>query len=109
MRNTSYNDYFSDELKDVFNEIRSGRLGDPNEFNGLLDTICHNNDFYLVGTDFNHYKETQERAEKTFMNKQRWNAMSIRTAIRMAKFSSDRTIRQYAENIWLVYKEGGVN
>ena len=100
MRNTGYDDYFSPELRDVFNEVRSGILGDPNEFNDLLGGITHNNDYYLVGTDFNHYKETQERSENVFRDKQKWNEMSIRCAIRMKKFSSDRTIMEYANNIW---------
>ena len=100
MRNTQYNDYFCPELKDVFNEIRSGILGDPHEFDELLNTITNNNDFYLVGTDFGHYRETQERSERVFLDKQKWNEMSIRCAIRMKKFSSDRTIMEYAQNIW---------
>ena len=59
MRNTDYNDYFSDDLKKVFNEIRKGRFGHIDEFNSLLDTITNRNDFYLIGKDFPSYKATQ--------------------------------------------------
>ena len=100
MRTTSYEDYFNQDLKSLFDEIRSGIIGNSEEFTGLLDTILNGNDFYLVGTDYGHYKETQQRAERVFTDKSKWNAMSIRGALRMKKFSSDRTIDEYAQNIW---------
>ncbi len=100
MANTSYDEYFPKELKEVFTEIESGLLGDPNEFRPLLDSIRNHNDHYLVGTDFVAYKEAQEKADKLYADKAKWNAMSIRAALNMAKFSSDRTIHEYATNIW---------
>ena len=55
MSNTSYDDYFSDDLKTVINEIRQGRFGCVDEFNSLLDTFTHKNDYYLIGADFPAY------------------------------------------------------
>ena len=55
MSNTSYDDYFSDDLKTVINEIRQGRFGCVDEFNSLLDTFNHKNDYYLIGADFPAY------------------------------------------------------
>ena len=59
MRNTEYEDYFTNDLKTVFNEIRKGRFGCVDEFNSLLDTFTHKNDYYLIGKDFPSYKKTQ--------------------------------------------------
>ena len=100
MRTTSYQDYFSQDLQNIFNEIRGGLLGDRNEFTGLLDTLMNGSDFYLVGTDYDHYKATQQLAENVFKKESEWITKSIRGAIRMKKFSSDRTIDEYAKNIW---------
>lgn len=100
MSKLSYEEYFPKELKEIFSEIDSGLLGDPNEFRPLLDSIRNHNDFYLLGTDFMEYKRAQERADKTYADKTKWNAMAIRAALRMEKFSSDRTINEYAQNIW---------
>ena len=57
MCNTNYKDYFSDDLQQVFNEIRKGRFGCVDEFNSLLDSITNKNDYYLIGKDFPSYKE----------------------------------------------------
>ena len=49
MQNTHYDQYFSQDLRTVINEIRQGRFGYVDEFNSLLDTFTHGNDFYLIG------------------------------------------------------------
>lgn len=100
MRRTGYNNYFPEELKEVFRELDSGLLGDPNVFRELLDTIKHNNDKYLIGADFSSYRQAQEKADELYMRPEKWTAMSIKAALRMEKFSSDRTIQEYAQNIW---------
>lgn len=100
MTSTSYEEYFPRELKEIFTEIESGLLGDPNDFRPLLDSLRNKNDYYLLGTDFTSYREAQERADRVFADKAKWNAMSIRAALKMAKFSSDRTVQEYAQNIW---------
>lgn len=100
MAKASYDEYFPSELKEIFSEIESGLLGDPNEFRPLLDSIRNRNDFYLIGTDFLAYKEAQEKADRLYADKAKWNSMSIRAALAMEKFSSDRTIHEYAEKIW---------
>lgn len=100
MVKTGYDEYFPTELKEIFSEIERGLLGDPNDFKPLLDSIRNRNDHYLVGTDFIAYKEAQERADKIYADKAKWSSMSIRAALRMAKFSADRTVQEYADNIW---------
>ena len=100
MKKTSYDEYFCPELKEIFNDIRSGILGDPSCFDDLLNSITNNNDHYLVGADFLAYKNTQQEVDKMYRDKQAWAQKSIHGAIHMAKFSSDRTINEYATKIW---------
>ena len=58
MSKTKYDDYFCDDLKKVFNEIRGGRFGNVYEFDVLLNSMCNNNDYYLIGRDYESYKKT---------------------------------------------------
>jgi starch phosphorylase len=54
----------------------------------------------LVLADFRSYVEAQERVEIAFADRRRWAAMAIRNVARCAKFSSDRSINDYATHIW---------
>lgn len=100
MLKASYDEYFPSELKLIFSEIEKGLLGDPKEFMPLINSIRNHNDYYLIGTDFVSYKEAQERADRIYSNKEKWNAMSIRAALSMEKFSADRSVKEYADKIW---------
>ena len=57
-------------------------------------------DPYFLLADFASYAECQQRVEEAFVDKERWTRMAILNVARMGKFSSDRTIREYAEQIW---------
>merc|ERR1712151_690795 len=99
-------------MQDVFNEVKSGKfsLGDDQshaEFCALIDTLCNitaagtwDGDKYLLIQDFPSYIDAQNRVDATYADKQRWCKLSIEAATSMAKFSTDRTIREYAEVIW---------
>ncbi len=100
MIESSYEEYFPEELRDVFREIRNGLLGDPEEFNDLINSVSNKNDHYLVGRDFMSYVDAQSRADQAFKDQTSWTKMSIRTACNMGKFSSDRSVAEYAHNIW---------
>ena len=58
------------------------------------------NDHYLIGRDYESYKKTQLKIDEDYMNKKKWTRMSIYNAIYSGKFSSDRTISEYAKDIW---------
>lgn len=88
------------ELRQVFEAIRSGRIGNPRELVSIIEPLEHANDFYLVCHDFKQYLEAQERVDSTYKDQNRWLDMSIKGALTMAKFSSDRTIEEYATHIW---------
>lgn len=70
----------------------------------LVSTITNNNDVYLVTADFQAYIEAQKVVDQTYLDKKKWTRMSILNALRTGHFSSDRTIEEYAKNIWNLKK-----
>ncbi|KAG9158233.1 hypothetical protein Leryth_000363 [Lithospermum erythrorhizon] len=84
--------------------IRSGAFGSY-DYNPLLDSLEGNSgygrgDYFLVGYDFPGYLDAQERVDEAYKDKKRWTRMSIMSTAGSGKFSSDRTISQYAKEIW---------
>jgi starch phosphorylase len=59
-----------------------------------------NYDRYFVLADFDAYAATHQEAGKAYADTSRWGTMSLLNTARSGKFSSDRTIRQYCEDIW---------
>jgi starch phosphorylase len=98
-------DYYHNNgnLKAVIDLINSGFFshGDPSLFRPLMDSLL-SNDPYLVMADFQSYCDCQARVSQAYQDQDRWSQMSILNVARMGKFSSDRTIREYAEEIWSI-------
>jgi len=86
----------------VINAIRGGQFG----WNDYLEPILHNitvgGDYYLVANDFVPYLEAQEKVDEAYKDQSRWNKMSIMSTAGSGKFSTDRTISNYAKDIWKV-------
>jgi len=80
--------------------IETGLFGIPEQFSDLIGSITNGNDYYLVSYDFDSYIAAQEQIDISYKDKAKWTRMSILNSIRCAKFSSDRTIHQYAKEIW---------
>lgn len=93
----------NDQLKGVIDLISSGHFssGDPELFKPLVDSLVYH-DEYLLFADYQSYVDCQDRVGQTYRNQDVWTRMSILNAARMEKFSSDRTIRQYCDEIWKV-------
>jgi len=89
------------ELKRVIDRISSGFFshGDPNLFKPLLDSLLYRDD-YMLFADFQSYVECQDRVSQAYRDQDHWTRMSILNVARMGKFSSDRSIRDYLQNIW---------
>ncbi|MED6145212.1 hypothetical protein PIB30_022984 [Stylosanthes scabra] len=84
--------------------IRSGVFGSY-DYNPLLESLEGNTgygrgDYFLVGHDFPSYIEAQEKVDEAYSDRKRWLKMSILSTAGSGKFSSDRTIAQYAKEIW---------
>lgn len=79
--------YFTPEQNGIVNKLISS----------LLDW-----DPFMVLADYESYCKKQEEVDKAFKDKKRWARMAILNTARMGKFSSDRTIREYAKDIWKI-------
>jgi starch phosphorylase len=93
----------NDELRDVLDLIASGRFsgGDGSVFAPLVDNL-RNVDPYLVLADYAAYVECHERVSSAWFDVERWTRMSILNTARSGKFSSDRAIDEYCDEIWQV-------
>ena len=68
-------------------------------FNMLRDNLVYSDPFLCL-PDFRSYSDAQQRVDEAFRNKPYWAEMAILNTARMGKFSSDRTIEEYAREIW---------
>jgi starch phosphorylase len=91
----------SKELSQALAAISSGVFSpdDRNRFTGLIDGI-YNHDWFMVAADFDAYSKAQRDVDAIWTDKTSWYSKTIRNTARMGWFSSDRTIRQYAKEIW---------
>ena len=97
-------DYYNSnlELKSVIDWLQSDYFtpGEHGAFEPLTSSLLQQGDPYLVLADYAAYVRAQEEVDKAFRDKERWARMAILNTARVGKFSSDRTISQYAEQIW---------
>jgi glycogen phosphorylase len=98
-------DYYNanSRLKEVVDLIASGFFshGDRELFKPLVDSLMFD-DQYLLFADYQSYVDCQALVSKTFLDRALWTRMSILNVARIGKFSSDRSIREYAKHIWKV-------
>ena len=88
-------------LFEVIDQIASGLFSpdDPNRFHGLVDNL-RQHDWFMVAADFHAYSEGQRRVDELWRDPSDWTRRAILNTAGMGWFSSDRTIRGYAEEIW---------
>jgi starch phosphorylase len=91
------------ELRRVLEFIASGALTpeEPTAFRGLVDDLLAR-DEYLLLADYADYVACQERVSQAYRDQATWTKKSILNVARMGKFSADRTIAEYARDIWHV-------
>ena len=107
-REHSYNPwdmYHSDErIRRVMDSLVDGTFApdNPELFMGVFNSLLGSDrsDEYFVLKDFASYAEAQERLERIYKNKDEWSRMAVINTAKSGKFSSDRTIREYAKEIW---------
>jgi glycogen phosphorylase len=106
-RAAGYNprDYYSGnaDLKLAIDRISSGYFshGNTDVFKPLLDLLLQQDPFFVLA-DYAAYIECQDQVGLAYRDEERWTRMSILNAARMGKFSSDRSIQDYCDDIWKV-------
>ena len=110
LRARGYNpwDYYANNpnLKDALDWLVSDYFmpSDPNAFMPLRKSVLDWGDPFMVCADYQAYCDAQKKADEAFSDKPRWAKMAILNTARIGRFSSDRTIKEYAEDIWNLKK-----
>jgi starch phosphorylase len=93
----------SPELAQAVAAVSSGVFSpdDPDRYRDLMNGL-YQGDWFMVAADFDAYAATQRDVDAVWRNSPDWYARAIRNVARVGWFSSDRTIRQYAKDIWNV-------
>lgn len=94
-----YDIYQSNEqLRRVIDQITSGLFSpnDPHHYQDLLNGLCYH-DYYQSFADFQSYVEAQKRVDEKYRDQKAWTNSALQNIVNMSFFSSDRTIKEYAE------------
>ena len=98
-------DYYQndEQLREVIDQIIRGDFSpeEPNRYHSLIQGLQYH-DYYQSFADFRSYVEAQKAVDKKYQNRDAWIASTIQNMVNMGFFSSDRTILEYAKNIWKI-------
>jgi glycogen phosphorylase len=88
-------------LHEALDEIGSGVFStdDAGRYRGLVDALTHH-DYFMICADFDAYWSTQMKIDQAWRDRRRWMRSSILNTANVGWFSSDRTIAEYAQEIW---------
>ena len=92
------------ELRQVLEMIGHGffSVEEPHRYRALYDNLTQHGDHYMLQADYASYVATQEQVSAVYQDQEEWTRRAILNVARMGKFSSDRTIREYADTVWKV-------
>ncbi len=92
------------ELKAVLDMVQQGFFPGPqgNLFQPILENLLDHGDPYMILADFQSFCDIQEKIGNAYLDIDTWTRKSIINVSRMGKFSSDRSIKEYAKDIWNV-------
>ena len=90
------------DLREVIDLLKSGHfnLYEPGIFDMILDSLLSPHDPWMVLADFRSYVDAQERVAQAWQDQERWTRMSILNTASSGFFSTDRTMREYNDEIW---------
>lgn len=106
LRRQGYNPHLyyqsNPELKRALDQIRDGFFSpeDPGLFHPIIQALLDQGDYFMVLADYEAYVKKQEELEQVYRNEKEWTKKAILNVARVGKFSSDRTIRDYNDEIW---------
>jgi starch phosphorylase len=92
------------ELQRVLEAIRDGRFSpeEPTRYTAIYDVLVNWGDQYLLLADYSSYIAAQDRVDALYRTPEVWARKALRNIAGMGPFSSDRTIAEYARDIWRV-------
>ena len=98
----AYETFSSDpRLQLIINQLQNGFFGvGPQEFNLILKNLFDTNDEFFVFKDFDSYVKAQEKVNDLYKDKESWLRVSLINIANSGIFSSDNTIKRYADEIW---------
>jgi glycogen phosphorylase len=91
-------------IKRIMDSLVTNRFSptEPGIFQIIFDNLLNGGDYFFHLADLESYISVQQKVSEDFMKTQKWTKKAILNVARMGKFSSDRTIREYAEDIWKI-------
>ncbi|MDD4097876.1 MAG: glycogen/starch/alpha-glucan phosphorylase [Lentisphaeria bacterium] len=95
--------YFGDqEIQDVLDKIRQNAFSvlTPGVFEPVVRALLDEGDYYMLLADLRDYAETQERLAELYRDRREWSRRALINVARAGRFSSDRTIAEYASKVW---------
>ena len=92
--------YVSPMLKKCFDALLNNKFGDTSFIKDYVNGLENGGDFYLACHDFDEYVKTQDKIDVEYQNKDIWDWKCIENICHMGFFSSDRSIQNYADEIW---------
>ncbi|OAM52595.1 glycogen phosphorylase [Methylovorus sp. MM2] len=92
------------ELKQVLDMIATGFfcVDEPDRYKAIFDNLLQKGDHYLLLADYESYIATQDAVSALYKDQEEWSRRAILNVARVGKFSSDRTIGEYASKIWKI-------
>ena len=92
--------YISPMLKECFDALYNNRFGDTSFIKDYIYGLENGGDYYLACHDFDEYVKTQDKIDYEYQKKDNWDWKCIENICHMGFFSSDRSIQNYANDIW---------
>ncbi|BCG62474.1 MAG: glycogen phosphorylase [Methyloprofundus sp.] len=91
-----------EDLQRVINLLECGHFNqfEPGIFDDVINSIKSPDDLWMTIADFRSFVNAQKRVEQAYQDKDRWTQMSIMNTANSGKFSTDRTIQNYSDEIW---------
>ncbi|CNE25106.1 glycogen phosphorylase [Yersinia nurmii] len=106
LRRSGYNPrkYYDEdpELHQVLTQIATGTFSpeEPNRYTNLFDSLVNLGDYYQLLADYRSYVDTQDAVDELYLQPDEWTRRTVLNIANMGYFSSDRTIQEYADEIW---------
>ena len=98
--NNGKRNYVGSRLKECFDAIYNNRFGNTQFMHEYISGIINGGDYYLACHDFYDYMDAQEKIDRDYQNKDEWDRKCVENICHMGFFSSDRSIQDYANDIW---------